>query len=149
MGSLPSQAGQMMSGQLRKATHSQLRRINRQLLLRAVYAGPSTSRAELAHETGLTKPTVSELIQELIDQGYLIETGLGNSTDEGGKRPRLLKYVPNARQVIGLALTTWRVNGVLANLDGKVAAQHQVELTDNSSNIADAIFETINGLVAQ
>jgi predicted NBD/HSP70 family sugar kinase len=141
-----------MSGQLRKATHSQLRRTNRQLLLRAVYSGLSTSRAALAHETGLTKPTVSQLIQELIDQGYLVETGFGSSTEEGGKRPRILEYVPNARQVIGLSLTALRVTGVigvLANLDGQVAAHHYVELADEPGRVFDAIVETINGLIAQ
>ncbi len=145
-----------MPRQLRKATHSQLHRTNRQLLLHTVYAGNAASRADLAHDTGLTKPTVSELVQELIDQGYLIEIGLGSSTDEGGKRPRLLQYVPNARQVIGLTLTARCVDGVLANLDGYVAAQHQIELsdidlaeTDGSIKIMTAVFETINSLIAQ
>ncbi len=137
---------------LRKATHTQLRRDNRQLLLRAVYAGLANSRADLAHETGLAKPTVSQLIKALIDDGFLIESGLGHSTDEGGKRPRLLDYVPDARLVIGLSLTTQRITGVLANLDGQVSAHHYVELIHDQNDQSDillAICETINGLIAQ
>src|SRR4051812_9344120 len=99
----------------RKATHGQLRRENRQLVLRAVYSGLANSRADLAHETGLAKPTVSDLISMLLDEGYLVETGFGQSTDEGGKRPRLLEFVPESRHIIGLSLKAEQVFGVLAN----------------------------------
>src|SRR6185295_5754094 len=103
----------------RTATHGHLRRTNQQLLLRAVYTGLANSRTELAQEMGMAKPTVSDLIGELIDQGYLIEKGFGKSTEEGGKRPRLLEFVPDARQVIGISIETARVTGVLTNLDGQ------------------------------
>src|SRR5258707_4724198 len=55
----------------RKATHGQLRHKNRQLLLRAIYTGLASSRAELAQETGLAKPTVGDVIGALITEGFL------------------------------------------------------------------------------
>ena len=100
-----------------KATHGQLRRDNRQLLLRAVHSGLASSRAELSQETGLAKPTVSDLISELINEGFLIEIGLGQSTDEGGKRPRLLQFVPDARHIIGVSLSAERALGEVAGAD--------------------------------
>jgi predicted NBD/HSP70 family sugar kinase len=134
----------------RKATHGQLRRFNRQLLLRAVYSGLANSRADLAHETGLAKPTVSDLISELIDEGYLIETGLGQSTDEGGKRPRLLRFVPEARHMIGVSMTSQRALGVLTDLNGRVLVEHYADLpgTDDSA-VYEVLCQVINGLIAQ
>lgn len=134
----------------RKATHGQLRRDNRQLLLRAVYSRLANSRADLAHETGLAKPTVSDLIGELITEGYLVETGLGQSTDEGGKRPRLLEFVPGARHVIGVSLTGSKLLGVLANLDGQVLVEHHHSTTDaQGEQVVARLTEVINGLLAQ
>ena len=102
-----------------KATHGQIRRHNRELLLRAIYNGVADNRAALAQETGLAKPTVSELIGELIDDGLLIEEGHGPSTEGGGKRPRLLKFVPTARHIIGISLSEERVLGALAILEDR------------------------------
>lgn len=131
-----------------KATHSQLRQHNQQLILRAVYNGLADNRAALAQETGLTKPTVSDLVSELIEAGLLVEEGRGQST--GGKRPRLLKFVPEARHAIGIAANGEYVLGALANLDGHIIARHRVDL-DGAQG--DAVFEritdAINGLIAQ
>jgi DNA-binding IclR family transcriptional regulator len=55
----------------RKATRTQLRRHNRLLILRAIYAGEADNRAALAQATGLAKPTVSELVTELIESGLV------------------------------------------------------------------------------
>lgn len=134
----------------RKTTHGQLKRENRQLLLRAVYTGLASSRAELAQEIGLSKPTVSELIGELIRDGFLIETGLGQSTDEGGKRPRLLEFVPEARHVIGVSVSTEQILGVLAHLDGRILVEHYKDVAGlQGQALIDSLCEVINGLIAQ
>lgn len=133
-----------------KATRKQLKRHNLQLLLRAVYSGQADSRAALAQETGLAKPTVSELVGELMDMGLLAEDGRGLSTESGGKRPRLLRFVPDSRQVIGIAVDTYRVLGVLANLDGQTVALHYAEMNGAQGDDAiDLIKAVINGLMAQ
>lgn len=134
-----------------KATHGQIRRHNRELLLRAVYNGAADNRAALAQETGLAKPTVSELIGELIDNGLLIEEGHGPSTEGGGKRPRLLKFVPTARHIIGISLSEERIFGALAILDGRIVAQHYVDLSEAPGDtvVVDALLDVINGLMAQ
>ncbi len=133
-----------------KATHRQLRQHNQQLVLRAIYNGVANSRAALAQETGLAKPTVSELIGELIEAGLLVEEGHGRSTREGGKRPRLLKFVPQARHVIGLSVNDDHVMGGLSDLSGQVVAWHYVALDDAQGEaVIEVIRATINGLLAQ
>ncbi|MBI5961225.1 MAG: ROK family transcriptional regulator [Chloroflexi bacterium] len=134
-----------------KATHGQLRRHNRELMLRAVYNGVADNRAALAQETGLAKPTVSELIGELIDDGLLVEEGHGPSTEGGGKRPRLLKFVPTARHIIGISLSEERVFGALSVLDGRIVAQHYVDLSEapDDTIVVNALLDVINGLMAQ
>lgn len=135
---------------VKKATHEQLKRHNRQLLLRTIYWEGINNRAALAQATGLAKPTVSDLIAELIEDGLLAEGGHGESTDSGGKRPRLLEFVPGARQVIGLSLNGHQALGVLSNLDGQIIAEH---VTDTSGITGEPLLplmiDSINGLIAQ
>mgnify|MGYP005849639909 CR=1 FL=1 len=133
-----------------KATRDQLKRHNRQLLLRAVYSGAADTRSALAAISGLAKPTVSDLIAEMIDEGLLMEIGPGESTDSGGKRPTLLRFVPDARQVIGISLDNGRAFGVLSNLAGRISAQHYAELDSTQGEEAVRLLEeVINGLIAQ
>lgn len=133
-----------------KATREQIRQHNRQLLLRAVYTGLADNRAALAAETGLAKPTVSDMIGELIADGLLEESGRGESTDSGGKRPTLIRFVPNARQVIGVSLDNGRAFAVLSNLAGQIIAQHYDELENSQGeDAAEILTAVINGLVAQ
>lgn len=129
-----------------KATSGQLRQHNRQLLLRAVQSGLADNRAALSQVTGLAKPTVSDLIGELLDEGLLIETGHGKAAEGGGKRPRLLEFVPDARQVIGVSVSHSAIRGVLTNLNGQVSAEHYS--LPNGALLEDLIC-VVNGLVAQ
>ncbi len=135
---------------VRKATRSELKRHNRLSLLRAVVYGLADNRAALAQITGLAKPTVSDLIAELITEGLLAEGGHGEANEQGGKRPRLIHFMPDARQVIGIAISSHRVTGVLSNLAGQVVAEHYA-LLDSASGEAVIILlqEVLNGLVAQ
>ncbi|MFC1961019.1 ROK family protein [Chloroflexota bacterium] len=133
-----------------KATRGQVRRHNRQLLLRIIYSGLANNRAALALESGLAKPTVSALITEFLDEGLLIEGGRGASTESGGKRPRLLEFVPDARQVIGVSIKSDQIRAVLANLNGEPYAEHFTELNGRQGRaVITLLQEVINGLIAQ
>ena len=107
---------------------TQLKLQNRRQVLRELYRLERTTRVALATGTGLTKPTISSLVAELIEEGLVTEDGLGRSTGQGGKRPTLLRFRPDARQVIGVAVERGKAVGVLADLIGAVTARHAPEL---------------------
>lgn len=132
-----------------KATLEQLRRHNRSLVLRALYSGAAESRAELAGVTGLTKPTISNLITELLAEGLVSEAGPGRSSDSGGKRPTLLQFEPGAYQVIGVTVSGSRVLGVLSNLAGVASALHLRDLPGAGRPGMGAVEEVVNGLLPQ
>lgn len=133
---------------MEKATRKQVKRHNRRLVLRAVYEERADNRAALALETGLTKPTVSNIINDLMYRGFVAEVGRGESTSSGGKRPTLLSFIPTARQVIGVSMSRTEVIGCLSNLDGLDIARHVVTVTE-SLPLMDALHHTIAALMAQ
>jgi len=135
-----------------KATVEQLRRHNRRLVLRAIYSGAAETRAELATVTGLTKPTTSNLIAELLGEGLVSERGPGRSSESGGKRPTLLQFEPDSRQVIGVTVSGNRVLGVLSNLAGLTSALHVRELAPGASALGSGLgplTDAIAGLMPQ
>lgn len=75
------------------ATPNLLRLLNRQTILRLLEQAEVTSRTELRDQSGLSMPTVSSVVKELVKEGWLQEAGGGIS--QGGKPPQpLLEMTP-------------------------------------------------------
>ena len=133
-----------------RATPQRIKEHNRRLILRTIFTGEADNRAALSLATGLAKPTVSDIVSELIDEGFIAEGGRGQSTESGGKRPRLLQFCPQVQQIIGVSINDVRAYGVLASLDGTIIAQHHALLNEAHGDEALTIlYEVINGLIAQ
>lgn len=63
---------------------------NRQLMIQQLFNHPQTSRVELARMLNLNKSTVSAIYNELNKTGLIKSLGLGESTNNGGRRPNLI-----------------------------------------------------------
>lgn len=125
---------------MEKATRQQTKDHNINLVLKTIYAHGDISRADAARITHLTRTTVSDIVAELIDQGYLSEAGTGESA--GGKPPILLHLNDNARQVISLDLSGPAYRGAVLNLKGSICFQTAVtpREKDGKASLED-IFE--------
>jgi predicted NBD/HSP70 family sugar kinase len=111
---------------LAKVTQRQTRRSNVGLVLRTIYELGPLSRADVARSTGLTRTTVSDLVEGLILEGLVVEAGTGPST--GGKAPILLRVPPDARQLVGVDVDRDRLRGAVIDLNGEVCARASREL---------------------
>ena len=102
-----------------------MRSYNRALVLRLIRMHQPISRVELAQQTKLTKPTVSNIVGELIADQLVTERELGVSN--GGRKPILLELVAKEQYVIGIDATSHRFIGVIADLSGNTI--HEVEIS--------------------
>lgn len=107
-----------------------IRAINKRRVLRLIRSSGPLSRADVAEQTGLTRPTISAVVAELLAEGWIQEVGTGESS--GGRPPILLQFNPKARWVIGAELGAGHVRAVLADLNGTVA--HRVKYRVESSD---------------
>ncbi len=125
-----------------------IRAINKQRVLRLIRSAGSISRADLAEQTGLTRPTVSAVVAELLEEGWVEELGTGESS--GGRPPILLRFNPQARWVIGAELSAGHVRAVLADLAGTVLrrVKYRVESTDPLIEIG-RVEQAVRELLAQ
>lgn len=96
-----------------------VKRINRSVLLRLLRSRSGLSRAQLAQESGLTKSTVSLLVRELIDEGWLTETDI-TAAPSLGRPSTPLQIDSRRRGMIGVEVAVEALRVVAVSLTGQV-----------------------------
>ena len=94
---------------------------NRMALVRRLCAHPGLSRADLAVAVGLTKSTVSGLVRELIDEGWMVERDVV-ATGDLGRRPTPLFIDATRLVLLGAEVGVESVRAVATSLTGEVLA---------------------------
>jgi len=131
---------------MKKATYQQTKQHNRDLVLRTIFAHESISRAEVARLTGLTRTTISEVVNGLLAEGLVEEIGRGESI--GGKSPILLSIVSDSRYLIGLNLAQDKFVGAIVNLRGEIKEMVEVSVHDDDGEKAlEAVYQIIGKLL--
>jgi len=131
----------------KKATHQQTKQRNRDLVLKLIMENETTSRAEVARLTTLTRASVSEIVSALIDEGLVEEIGYGDSI--GGKAPILLSLVADARYSIGLNLAQDRFVGAVVNLRGEIKEMVEVPVNDrNGEQALQIVYQVLDQLTS-
>ncbi len=108
-----------------------VKRINRSVVLRLVRSQPGLSRARLAAESGLTKSTVSLLVRELIDDGWLTESGVAVADGLGRpSTPLAINLGLHALLGVEVAVECMRVVGVSLRGDVIHSAEEALRSTE-------------------
>ena len=101
------------------------RRVNRTLILNRIRERGEVSRADLAKITRIKPPTVSAVVRDLLDDGLLIETGIGETN--GGRAPRMVALSCQTPQAMGFEITETAILGGLYDLLGDAHVRERVE----------------------
>lgn len=96
----------------------QPRDFNRLHVLEVVRLSAPVTRAELARRTGLSAPAITYIVNDLLEEGYVVETG--RRPQGRGQPPVELELNPTAAYTIGLHLDRDVITGVLADLKGSI-----------------------------
>jgi predicted NBD/HSP70 family sugar kinase len=106
-----------------------LRQGNRQRVLDVLRQHGTTSRPEIARQTGLSTTTVSDLVRVLLDEGVIVElAGRPEATTQCGRPATLLTYNPARGGAVGVHLAHDHVRLGLTDLAGNVLAERSAEL---------------------
>jgi len=96
------------------------REINKKNILRIIKNSPPVSRINIAARLRISRPTVSAYIDELISEGLVNEIGFGESTQLGGKKPRLLQFNNRANYIIGAKIGVRTTRAAITDLDANI-----------------------------
>ncbi|WP_223589827.1 ROK family protein [Neobacillus bataviensis] len=91
---------------------------NKALVLQLIIEKEPISRADIAQVSGLHKATVSSLVNELLEEELIYESGPGESS--GGRRPVILHFNKVAGFAIGIDIGVNYVLSVLTDLKGNI-----------------------------
>ena len=108
------------------ATPPLLRDLNERTVLETIRDRAPISRAEISRRVGISKPTVSVVLESLLDAGLVREA---DNDSEGPKYgATFFEPVPEAALVLGLDLGARFLRGAVCDLRGNVRARQDVEL---------------------
>ncbi|HSM58094.1 MAG TPA: ROK family transcriptional regulator [Candidatus Sulfomarinibacteraceae bacterium] len=132
---------------MKKATRQQTRNHNTRLVLKTIYEQNGISRADIARATSLTRPTVSTIVSDLLEEELIAETGLGPSA--GGKPPTLLEVQSNAQRLLCIDLGSRQFRGALVNLRGGITERAELPLQGKTGDEAlNLVYQLIDHLRA-
>lgn len=103
-----------------------MREHNTALVVRALWQNADgLSRADLARHLGLSRSTISAIVQGLLATGIILESHRARST--GGRRPIVLKFNDEHLHVLGLDLGSSHLTIARTDLRGRVLARSSVQ----------------------
>ena len=121
------------------------RELNRALVFDLLRDRQIASRIGLVRETGLSKATISQIVDEFIAEG-LVQT-IGPGTSQLGRRPTLIRLEPRARYVIGVELGESVCSAILTDLTGtplgKLSVGPHAPSAEGALAAATGLIETL------
>jgi len=117
---------------MRQGTFQWMKSVNKSIILNKIRTDAPISRAQIAKETKLTPPTVSSNVKEMIEQGIVKESELGES--QGGRKPTMLLIDNSAYMIVGVDIGPDMVECVTADLSGRISNRSSRKLTTQITN---------------
>ena len=122
-----------------------IRDINTQSVIRTILEYGSISRAAIASHLGLTKATVSAIVQVLLDRGLILE--IGSDDTKKGRKPILLTFDQTCGYIISLDLASETITLMTANLLGRDCHIYQYDFPEDSADLVPTLIRCIQDAV--
>jgi predicted NBD/HSP70 family sugar kinase len=126
------------------ATSETARHINRRITLNFLRHHQPMSRADLARRSGLQRSTVSAIVDQLIEEGWVTEGAIGRLPR--GRRPRFLHLNVERAGIVGVDLRPETTTVALANVDARVVAQTSWPTPRDAAAFARMLAQSVEGL---
>lgn len=98
-----------------------LKQLNQTVILDLIRVNKAISKAQLAEITGLSPTAIGMITSSLQEQGYIHETGIGES--KGGRKPVLLELKPRSYYSIGVDFDVDYMNILLVDITGEIISE--------------------------
>jgi predicted NBD/HSP70 family sugar kinase len=121
-----------------------IRDINSTLVLETIINSKPISRASISKILGLTKATISAIVQDLINKNLVIEIGSDDTTL--GRKPILLTFNKKAGYVISVDLGVDTISVLLTDLQGEDCTLRQVKTPTIKNDIISVLINVIDSM---
>ncbi len=126
-----------------------IRNFNEYLILELIVNEAGLSRAEISRRTGLSKPTVSSAVQNLLYHRLVVETGL--DTNQQGRKGQVLEFNPQVFHIFLLDIGAEGIQTGMTDLSGKVRNTGSIAWAEleGHPNAQQALQQRLKDIVAQ
>jgi len=118
-------------------------------IIKLLYLQKSQTNANLVKETGLSLPTVTQLLNELTEEHFIELLGSGNSS--GGRKPNLIGLTDDAFYVVSVAIERYSAKIALINSKNNIVTgtkQIDLDIKDKNATV-DIISSELNSFKNQ
>ncbi|MFW5981555.1 MAG: ROK family protein [bacterium] len=137
-----------MNEDIRVGTSFYIRDLNKASIFSLIHKYGPISRKELAANTDYSKATITNHVNRLLENDYLIETDKGHST--GGRKPVYLVVNPDKAYIFVLSIEVKNIELVLFDLDFEIVARRNFDIKFKPEEIMNEINnEIVNILLKQ
>jgi DNA-binding MarR family transcriptional regulator len=98
-----------------------IQELNRSIILKTIRHYGPISRSEIAKRNNISPTTVTSAVRRLLRDGLVCEDGVGKSN--GGRKPVLVRFSPESRFIIGVAIANSSIKVAEMNLEAKSCKQ--------------------------
>jgi predicted NBD/HSP70 family sugar kinase len=117
------------------------RDINRRIVLNLIRTRHPISRADLARLSGLQRSTISLIVEQLIEENWVLEGPTGRLPR--GRRPTFLR-LNDERVIIGVDVRPTQTTVALADANGRFISQEMMATQADPKVALDELVECIN-----
>lgn len=117
---------------------------NKSLILNILNSHEQISRVELSRITGLTKTSITNIVNELIESDIIHE--IGKTDSSSGRKPALLALNKNSLFALGIYISRDFISCNAANLKGEILFETKefLELTENKDTFLASIYSMLD-----
>ncbi|MET3556986.1 putative NBD/HSP70 family sugar kinase [Streptococcus rupicaprae] len=124
-----------------------IREQNASLVLNTIIEHQPISRADIASYTQLNKATVSSIITDLIEKQLTFESGIGESSSTGGRKPIYLTFNAHAGLALAVDVGYNYVSLMVAYLDGTTIHSQKIKQAIDATTIIPSIVGIIKQVI--
>lgn len=116
-------------------------------IIEFLYKQGPTSNPDIARFTKMSSPTITKLINDLIEKGIVIDMGIGPSI--GGRKPNLFGINPNARYIVGIDIDCSMVKLGIFNLANEAVSKIVTYFSNvqEKQHLFDELLQKVDKLI--
>lgn len=121
---------------------------NHGLVLKIIATGDAVSRTDISARIGLTKMAVTNIVSELIDQGFVAETEKLSNAAVGRNRV-VLDISAGAPLAVGVYISRMSVTAVLTDLRLRLISKAEQPLScESRRTLTDKLYDVLDKVIA-
>ncbi|MBP2033709.1 putative NBD/HSP70 family sugar kinase [Clostridium algifaecis] len=124
---------------LKSVDQETIKILNQKKIINLLYRNKQLTKQEISQELNISIPTVINNINELIERGIVDDAGVAEST--GGRKPTIIRFLPNSRYSFGVCITKDKVRIILTNLNFNIIEERAFDMPEEVQDFRSLILK--------